>query len=83
TPRWPGTVGIGVGVSGVSGDGTELSGSTIRRLACDAEIIPAVLGSRGEPLDVGRARRLVTVAIWAALVFPTGTVRSPAVTGRR
>ena len=47
----------------------ELSVATIRRLACDAEIIPAVLGSKGEPLDVGRAKRLVTLAIWAALVI--------------
>ena len=47
----------------------ELSVATIRRLACDAEIIPAVLGTRGEPLDVGRAKRLVTLAIWAALVI--------------
>jgi len=47
----------------------DLSVSTIRRLACDAEIIPAVLGSKGEPLDVGRAKRLVTLAIWAALVI--------------
>jgi hypothetical protein len=47
----------------------ELSVATIRRLACDAEIIPAVLGSRGEPLDVGRAKRLVTLAIWVALVL--------------
>jgi hypothetical protein len=54
---------------GVTGDGTELSVSTIRRLACDAEIIPAVLGGKGEVLDVGRARRLVTVAIWIALVL--------------
>lgn len=54
---------------GVSGDGTELSASTLRRLACDAELIPAVLGAHGEPLDVGRARRLVTLAIWVALVL--------------
>ena len=47
----------------------ELSVATIRRLACDAEIIPAVLGSKSEPLDVGRAKRLVTLAIWAALVI--------------
>jgi hypothetical protein len=47
----------------------ELSVTTLRRLACDAEIIPAVLGSRGEPLDVGRAKRLVTLAIWTALVI--------------
>jgi len=43
--------------------------ATLRRLACDAELIPAVLGSRSEPLDVGRTRRLVTPAIWAALVI--------------
>jgi hypothetical protein len=54
---------------GVSGDGTELSVATVRRLACDAEIIPAVLSGHGEPLDVGRARRLVTLPIWAALVL--------------
>jgi hypothetical protein len=53
------------GVTGVEG----LSISTIRRLACDAEIIPAVLGANGEPLDVGRASRLVTAAIWTALVL--------------
>ena len=26
---------------------------TVRRLACDAEIVPIVLGSKSEPLDVG------------------------------
>ena len=65
-----GTAGVaGFSGVGVTGDGTELSPSTVRRLACDAEVIPAVLGAHGEPLDVGRARRLVTVAIWVALVL--------------
>ncbi len=41
----------------------------MRRLACDAEIIPAVLGSRGEVLDIGRTRRLVTAVLWVALVL--------------
>ncbi len=45
----------------VYGDG--LSAATIRRLACDAKIIPVVLGSNSEPLDVGRAVRLVTGAM--------------------
>jgi hypothetical protein len=36
--------------------GTPLSAQTVRRLACDAEIIPMVLGAPGEVLDVGRAR---------------------------
>ncbi|MGY4765314.1 DUF222 domain-containing protein [Kribbella sp. CWNU-51] len=49
----------------VYGDG--LSAATIRRLACDAKIIPLVLGSKSEPLDVGRAERLVTGAMRRAL----------------
>jgi hypothetical protein len=49
----------------VYGDG--LSAAAIRRLACDAKIIPLVLGSNSEPLDVGRAERLVTRAMRRAL----------------
>ena len=48
---------------------TGLSIATLRRLACDAEIVPAILGTRGEPLDVGRTKRLVTLSIWVALVL--------------
>ena len=44
-----------------------LSAATIRRLACDAKVIPIVLGSNSEPLDVGRAERLVTRALRRAL----------------
>ncbi|GGM88284.1 hypothetical protein GCM10009721_11630 [Terrabacter tumescens] len=40
--------------------GDVLSPAVVRRMACDAEIIPMVLGSDGEPLDVGRRRRLFT-----------------------
>jgi hypothetical protein len=60
---------VGASGAGLTGDGTELSVATIRRLACDAEIVPAVLGGAGEVLDVGRTRRLVTLAIWLALVL--------------
>jgi hypothetical protein len=49
-------------------DGTELSPAAVRRLACDADVIPVALGSRGEVLDVGRTHRLVTPALWRALV---------------
>ena len=49
--------------------GDSLSVAAVRRLACDAEIIPGVLGAHGEILDVGRARRLVTAAIWLALLL--------------
>ena len=54
--------------SPVTDDGTELSPATARRLACDADVIPVVLGTRSEVLDVGRAHRLVTPALWRALV---------------
>jgi hypothetical protein len=48
-----------------TGAGTTLTGEllapeTVRRMACDASIIPVVLGSRGEVLDLGRTGRLAT-----------------------
>lgn len=46
--------------------GQLLAPGTIRRMACDATIIPVVLGTDSEILDVGRARRL----------FPTGILRA-------
>ena len=48
-------------------DGTPLPVEVIRRLACEAEIIPVVLNSRGEALAVGRSQRLATPAQRAAL----------------
>jgi hypothetical protein len=57
--------------------GQQLSASAVRRLCCDAEVIPAVLGGRSEVLDVGRTRRLVTAAIWKALVARDGRCRFP------
>ncbi|WP_372730131.1 DUF222 domain-containing protein [Nocardioides sp.] len=53
---------------GVTDDGLELAPSVVRRLACDADIIPIALGTAGEVLDVGRAFRLVTPALWRAVV---------------
>jgi hypothetical protein len=37
--------------------GERISGAEARRLACEAGIIPAVLGGTSQPLDVGRKRR--------------------------
>jgi hypothetical protein len=36
-------------------------------LLCDADIVPVVLGGRGEVLDVGRAMRTATPAIRRAV----------------
>lgn len=53
---------------GLTDDGLSLAPSVVRRLACDADLIPVALGTRGEVLDVGRSHRLVTPALWRALV---------------
>lgn len=48
--------------------GEPISIAALRRLACDAEVLPVVMGGAGEVLDVGRSQRLVTRALWVALV---------------
>jgi Domain of unknown function (DUF222) len=48
--------------------GTYLSASAARRWACDAKIIPVVLGGESQPLDVGRAMRTVPLSLRRALV---------------
>lgn len=40
--------------------GSDLPAATVRRLACEAHIIPVVLSGDSVPLDVGRSRRLAT-----------------------
>ncbi|WP_433028634.1 DUF222 domain-containing protein [Actinomycetospora sp. CA-053990] len=47
--------------------GAPVDPATVRRWACDAEVVPVVLGSKSEPLDVGRLQRTVTDAIRRAL----------------
>jgi hypothetical protein len=37
--------------------GAQLSAEVARRLACDAQVIPAVLDGQGQVLDLGRAKR--------------------------
>ncbi|MDO5533388.1 MAG: DUF222 domain-containing protein [Propionibacteriaceae bacterium] len=53
--------------AGVLGSGERISAGELRRLACDAEVVPVVLGATSEPLDVGREHRLVTPGIRRAL----------------
>ncbi|MFD9888752.1 DUF222 domain-containing protein [Amycolatopsis sp. NPDC059027] len=55
----------------------EITAAEARRLACDAKIIPMVLGSHSEPLDVGRAQRLATPAIRRALTRRDGGCAFP------
>ena len=55
------------GLPGVGQDQSVIDAGIVRRLACDAGIIPIVLGSRSEVLDIGRRTRTVPAAIRRAL----------------
>lgn len=70
----------GVRASGGCGTtryGQALSPQDVRMLACDAQIIPAVLGTRGELLDLGRARRLATPGLVTAIELRDETCSYP------
>ena len=60
--------------------GEELSPQAVRRMACDADVVPVVLGGASEVLDVGRQMRLASVAIWRALVVRDRHCRFPGCT---
>jgi len=66
--------------SGVLADGTRLSAGELRLLACSAELIPAVLGTDSQVLDVGRAHRLAPVALRRALGLRDGGCAFPGCT---
>ena len=57
--------------------GTPVDPATVRRWACDAEVVPVVLGSQSEPLDVGRLQRTVTDAMRRALNIRDGGCAFP------
>ena len=49
-------------------NGDRVSPATVRRVACDARVLPVVLSGAGHVLDAGRARRLATGPLRRALV---------------
>ncbi|MBR7743558.1 DUF222 domain-containing protein [Phycicoccus sp. BSK3Z-2] len=49
-------------VLGSTADGVLVAPEALRRIACDAALVPYVLGTEGELLDVGRVARLFTRA---------------------
>ena len=58
--------------AGVTDSGENLSAATLRRLACDAEIIPTVLNGKGRVIDVGRRTRRVGEALRCVLIARDG-----------
>ncbi|WP_249777328.1 HNH endonuclease signature motif containing protein, partial [Arthrobacter sp. C9C5] len=81
--------GPGAGPLGFAGTGTlaftgPVTAATIRKIACDADIIPVLLGSRGRILDVGRTSRIFPPHIRKAITardqgcaFPGCTIPAP------
>jgi hypothetical protein len=57
--------------------GERLTPAQARRLACDAQLLPAVLGTHGQVLDLGQSRRLITGALRRALVLRDGGCAFP------
>ncbi|NHB84659.1 DUF222 domain-containing protein [Tessaracoccus sp. HDW20] len=53
--------------AGVLPSGQKISAGELRRLCCDADLTPVVLGTASEILDLGRTRRLVSDEIRLAL----------------
>jgi hypothetical protein len=62
---------------GMLDTGQPVSATQVRRMACDAMLIPAVLGGDGQVLDLGQARRLFTGPVRRALVLRDGGCAFP------
>ena len=58
--------------AGLIAESEPISAGHLRRLCCDADLLPAVLGGASVVLDAGRSQRLVTPEIRAALVVRDG-----------
>jgi len=57
--------------------GVPISPAAARRLACDAQVIPAVLGTRSEPLDLGRVTYTAPRALRRAVILRDKGCRFP------
>jgi hypothetical protein len=55
--------GVGLGSIGAGGQDLPLDAGTIRRMACDAHILPVILGGPSGVLDIGRTSRTWTPTI--------------------
>ena len=63
--------------AGTLDTGAQLTPRTVRRLACDAQILAAVLGARSQVLDIARLTRVVPTATRRALVLRDRHCRRP------
>ena len=65
---------------GVLMDGTAVSPGELRRLACQADLIPVVFGTDSTVLDVGRVHRLAPPALRLAVALRDGGCAFPGCT---
>ena len=57
--------------------GVPISIPSVRKVACDANIIPILMGSDGQPLDIGRTTRTIPTGIRRALTARDGGCAFP------
>ncbi|WP_462417284.1 HNH endonuclease signature motif containing protein [Kytococcus sp. Marseille-QA3725] len=62
---------------GTTHTGEVLTAGQLRRMACDADVLPQVLGGPSAPLDTGRVHRLATPEMRAALATRDGGCTAP------
>jgi Domain of unknown function (DUF222)/HNH endonuclease len=62
----------GLGIAEIDGIDRPIAAGTVRKLAADAELIPAVLGGDSVPLDLGRSARLFSRSQRLALMERDG-----------
>ena len=74
------TLTTGAGAVTIDGSEQPISVSTARRVAADAHIIPIVLGTQSQVLDLGRAARLFTPAQKLAITDRDGGCAAPGCT---
>ena len=79
-----GTTGSENGATGSLAFTGPVTAFTVRKIACDADIIPVVLGGEGQILDIGRASRVFPPHIRKAITardrgcaFPQCTIPAP------
>ena len=65
------------GFAQLEGVAAPISAATARRIACDAGMLPVVLGTDGEVLDLGRTARVFSPAQRIALAVRDGGCRWP------
>nr|WP_301539757.1 HNH endonuclease signature motif containing protein [Nocardioides sp. zg-DK7169] len=69
------TLTAGLGTATLA-DGSRITAGEARRLACTAGLVPAVLGTRSVPLDLGRATRLFSPGQRKALAIRDSECRA-------